>query len=441
MLKSARKSLIGGMLILMLSLSGMLTIAQDAQRCGTDNGKGCAPDSERVDLTAPSFSNPTSITNPLFPISTLDRVLFHGTIDRLPFRTETTLLPDTKIIEWNGQQIEVLTSQYMAFLDGRVQEVALDWYAQADDGSVWYLGEDVFDYEDGVVISTAGTWLAGKDGPAAMIMPGNPQVGDVYRPENSPGFVFEEVTITSIDAMVHGPRGMVAGAIVTQELHMDGTREGKIFAPGYGEYFTGIRGDMEALALAVPTDALNAPLPAELDTLLSGALAIFSTAEAEDWTTASATIDTMMTAWHTYRASDVPAMLDARMSWALIELVAAIDAHQPLESRQAAINVARASLDLQLRYRPIVEIDFALFDLWAAQILVDAAFDDIGGVTSDVTTLEWVWDRIVHTLDSANAALIVAQLDSLRVAVDAEDIAAAREAAARLRDILAALNP
>ena len=34
-----------------------------------------APESERVDLTAPPFSDPTNVTNPLFPISDLHSVL------------------------------------------------------------------------------------------------------------------------------------------------------------------------------------------------------------------------------------------------------------------------------------------------------------------------------------------------------------------------------
>jgi len=137
-----------------------------------ETGRGClpvAPDSERVDLARPSFSNPTRVTNPLHPTGRVQSILMLGRVDRLPFRTEVTLLPETKTIEWNGQQVETLVSQYVAFLDGRIHEVALDWYAQADDGSVWYFGEDVFNYEDGVVADTHGTWLAGKDGPAAMI--------------------------------------------------------------------------------------------------------------------------------------------------------------------------------------------------------------------------------------------------------------------------------
>ena len=122
-------------------------------------------------LAMPTFSDPTNITNPLFPVSQQESVLLLGHVDDQPFRTEVTLLPETRIIEWQGQQVEVAVSQYVAFLGGSINEVAYDLYAQADDGSVWYFGEDVFDFRDGAIVVTEGTWLAGKDGPAAMIMP------------------------------------------------------------------------------------------------------------------------------------------------------------------------------------------------------------------------------------------------------------------------------
>ena len=54
--------------------------------------------------------------------------------------------------------MRVLVSQYMAFLDGRLTETAIDLYAQADDGSVWYLGEDVYDYDPaGRIVTSEGT--------------------------------------------------------------------------------------------------------------------------------------------------------------------------------------------------------------------------------------------------------------------------------------------
>jgi hypothetical protein len=191
-----------------------------------------APDAKRVDLEVPSFSHPTKITNPLFPISELRSAVLAGHVEGKAFHTETTLLPVTRVIEWNDKRVETLVSQYTAFLGGRIEEVALDKYAQADDGSVWYFGEDVFDYRSGDIVSREGTWIAGAEHPPAMIMPAHPRVGDVYRSENAPGLVFEEVTVRKIGVTVTGPTGRVSGAMIGSELHSDGTREDKTFARG-----------------------------------------------------------------------------------------------------------------------------------------------------------------------------------------------------------------
>jgi hypothetical protein len=369
-----------------------------------------------------------------------------GNIDGHLFRAETTLLPDLKTIDLNGQRVKALTSQYAAYLDGRLHEVALDWYVQADDGSVWYLGEDVFNYEDGVIADTHGTWLAGKNGPAAMIMPGNPQVGDVYRPENSPGIVFEEVSVKAIGVTKDGPSGPVDDIIVTQELHMDGSTEVKLFAPGYGEFSTGADGNLEALAVAAPTDALTEPVPAQLETLFNGATNIFEAAAVEDWDAASARLQTMTTAWATYQAAgNVPELLDAQMSRALAALAGdvltpAVNQRNATGTRKAAIDVAMTSLDLQLRYRPPTQVDLARFDLWVKQLLVDAAGDEFGPVLGDVAVLEWTWDRFAHTLDGSAFSNLKNQLDELRGAADTEDLAVVAEAAGQLQEVLTALK-
>jgi hypothetical protein len=227
---------------------------------------------------------------------------------------------------------------------------------------------------------------------------------------------------------------------------MEGTHENKIFAPGYGEFLTGVGGDLEALALAVPTDALSDPLPAELETLFTSAVDIFDAAESEDWAAAADTLKVMTTTWAAYQAEgDVPELLDAQMSRALDALagdalVPAVNNHNVAGTQKAALEVAQASLDLQLRHRSPVEIDRARFGLWVQQLLVDAGGDEAGPVLGDVTVLEWIWERIAHTFDSAEAGEIEAQLDDLRVAADEEDLAAVADAAAQLRDLLAALN-
>jgi hypothetical protein len=400
-----------------------------------------APDTARVDTDTPTFSDPTSITNRLFPGSHQESVLLLGRVDGKPFRTEVTLLPETRIIEWRGQKVETLVSQYVAFLGGRIHEVAYDFYAQADDGSVWYFGEDVFNFADGKIVDTHGTWIAGKDGPAAMIMPADPAVGDVYRPENIPGFVFEEVTVKSADETVRGPLGAIDGGLVVEELHMDGATEAKTFAPGYGEFYTAGGGDVEALALAVPTDAAPGPTPAELETLSNGALGVFEAAGSDDWSEASTTLEDMARAWRSYKAHEVPKLIEPRMTRALGSLADAVDARASARTRQAAIDAAQLSLDLQLRYKPPAEVDMARFDLWLAQLALDAATSDASAVTGDFFTLDYIRDRIVNALDGPDATLINSRLEELQGAVGDADFAAAIEATDQLRGALARVAP
>ena len=400
-----------------------------------------APESERVDLTMPTFSDPTNVTNPLFPVSLQESVLMLGHVDGKPFRTEVTLLPETRIIEWEGQRVETLVSQYNAYLGGRIEEVAYDYYAQADDGSVWYFGEDVFDFRDGAIVVTEGTWLAGRDGPAAMIMPGDPQIGDVYRTENAPGFVFEEVTVRSVDEQLDGPMGPIDGGLLADELHSDGTTEQKIFAPGYGEFYTSGGGDVEALALAVPTDAISEPVPPDLTALSGGALDVFDTAGSGDWKAASASVRDMEAAWDTVRGGNVPRLIEPRMDEALRVLARTVRSRRATAARDAAIQAARSSFDLQLPYRSAAEIDLARMDLWAAQLLVDEAAGDAGGVGADAFALDYVRDRIRAAVDARDLTRINTELGTIQVAVVDEDLALAAAAAERLRRTLAELQP
>jgi hypothetical protein len=402
-----------------------------------------APDSQRVDLVAPPFSDPTEVTNPLFPISDLHSAVLNGRIDGKPFHTETTLLPYTRAVEWPpGHQVETLVSQYAAFLDGRIQEVALDYYGQADDGSVWYFGEDVADYNpQGFIAFTTDSWLAGKDGPPAMIMPGDPKLGDAFRTENIPGVVFEEVTVKTLDKTVPGPPGPVQGAMVGQELHDDGMKSDKVFAPGYGEFFTRDQDGVEAMALAVPTDALQAPPPPELKTLSRVADRAFDAVQSKDWTRAMASLHSASAAWRDYeRADQAPPRLKPPMIRALDALSSAAAAGDQARASTAAIDIAQAELDLELQYQSPAEIDLARFEQWTRQLIVDAETGDLGAVRGDLVTLEWTRDRFADTVDGRDRTQIDTDLLALQDGVDSQDFAALSSEAASLQDTLAGLS-
>jgi len=439
---SPRRTIVSIVTGAMLATLAVAPGASAGSECGTFDGQGCAPASKRVDLDEPTFTNPTDITNPLFPISELHSALLLGHVDGKPFRTETTLLPTTQVIEWRGQRVEVLLSQYMAYLDGRLEEVAIDRYAQADDGSVWYFGEDVFDYADGTVVATEGTWLAGRDGPPAMIMPGDPKVGDTYRPENAPGIVFEEVTVKKVDTTVDGPLGPVDGAVTVDELHVDGSHETKLFAPGYGEFRTAGGGDLEAIALAVPTDALGGLPPAELTAMSSGSVATLESARVDDFESARATLKRVRSAWKTLQNDEPPPKpVAANVDRSLGALERAVASKKLANVGQPALDLAQSALDLELRHREPAEIDAGRLELWTQQLRVDADADDQAAVASDVEVLEWIRDRLTGALDTGALAEINARLRDLRVATDAENLPAAADHAARLGARLRTLLP
>jgi hypothetical protein len=380
------------------------------------------------------------VTNPLFPISDLDSAILNGHVDGKVFHTETTLLPYTKIIEWTpGQCVRVLLSQYMAFLGGRLQETAIDLYAQADDGSVWYLGETVSDYAaGGLILTTEGTWQAGIDGPFAMIMPSDPQVGDVNRAENIPGNSFEEVQVTKVDQTFDGPSGPVSGGIVARETHQDAPPSDKLFAPGYGEFLSVDGPDIEAMALASPTDSLPGGVPSKLATISRGADRIFAShlATPLQWARAETIAQRMLDAWVAFRAGDVPPRLVKPTRVALRNLIAEVASRYRSKTYSASIDAAYASNDLQLRYRPVPEIDTMRFELWVRRALVDATDGSLGGVRSDVVTLEWIRDRIAQTFDPVTRTLIDTLVGELGAAVADDDLATAAHTARDLREVV-----
>jgi hypothetical protein len=420
---------------------GSTTVPQPT--CGELSAAGLAklplaPSSSRVDLGSPPFSHSTRIDNPLFPISELHSAILNGVVDGQTFKVETTLLPKTRLIGWGeGRCVETLASQYVAYLDDRLEEVAIDHYAQADDGSVWYLGEDVFNYEDGVVADRLGTWIAGRDGPGAMIMPAAPKVRDAYRPENIPGFVFEEVTVNMVDKTVAGPRGPVRGAIEIRELHADGAFESKDFAPGYGEFFTASGGDVEALALAVPTDALEGGVPSKLAAVSAGADAVYEAAGRGQWAKASRAAASAAAGWAEYRRSgDVPRRLQGPTAAVVERLTAATSARDRRKAQHAAVDTVQSALDLRLQYVSPTGIDRGRFDAWLRQLLVDASADSVAGAAGDVSALEWVRDRFAHTLSPEERTRLDTLLVELREAVRDEDLKAASELAVELRELV-----
>ena len=124
-----------------------------------------------------------------------------------------------------------------AYLDGEVIEDTLDYYAFDRFGNAWYFGENSLEYEEGLVVSTHGSWIAGEDGAKpGIIMLASPQPGDVYRQEFALGEAEDAGEVLSLFESITVPYGSFTDCLQTEDftpLEPDAL-EYKFYAEGIG---------------------------------------------------------------------------------------------------------------------------------------------------------------------------------------------------------------
>ena len=148
-----------------------------------------------------------------------------------------TVLKRTKRFVVNGQTVDAVVVKDNAYQGRMLVEIAYDYFAQSDDGTVYYFGEDVDNYKKGKVDNHKGTWLLGKhtDVPG-VAMPANPKLGDQYRFEDVPGITAESNRVEEVGMRAEVGRRTLTGVIRIQEfIQPEGEIEYKLYAPGVGK--------------------------------------------------------------------------------------------------------------------------------------------------------------------------------------------------------------
>ena len=116
-------------------------------------------------------------------------------------------------------------------------EDTLAWYAQDEDGNVWYFGEDSKEIQGGVVVSTEDSWEAGLNGAKPGIaMKGTPKVGDTYRQQFAEGKAEDMDRVLSLNESVEVPAGSFGNCLKTLEWSPLDPEviEHKFYAPAIG---------------------------------------------------------------------------------------------------------------------------------------------------------------------------------------------------------------
>jgi len=193
----------------------------------------------------------TTIDNPYWPMKPLTRWTFHEVDEQGEVTVDTVIVTEATKPMANGVTARVVRDT--ARIHGHVVEDTFDWYAQAKDGTVWYLGEDTAEFEDGKITSRAGSWEAGKDGARAGIMvPARPRKGMRYREEYSKGNAEDNGEVLSLDEMADVPAGHYDGMVLIKDTSTLETRslEYKLYAKGAGPVLAlGVSGDVDRESL------------------------------------------------------------------------------------------------------------------------------------------------------------------------------------------------
>jgi len=125
--------------------------------------------------------------------------------------------------------------------NGKVLEDTKDLYAQSSDGTVWYLGEETAEFENGKLASREGSFEAGVDGAeAGVIMPGRPKVGMSYRQEYYKGKAEDRGKILAFGKTAKVPAGSYNNLLQTADTNPlePNVLEQKYYAKGVGLVLT-----------------------------------------------------------------------------------------------------------------------------------------------------------------------------------------------------------
>lgn len=184
-----------------------------------------------VDIDAGDLSS--SVTNAFFPVKPGAKWVYESKAGDVTERIEITVEAGEKDV-WGAKASIVRDTVH---LGEELIEDTWDWYAQDDNGHVWYLGEDTTEYKGGEPVCKCGAWEAGvKAALPGVIMPNEPVVGHVYRQEFAAGEAEDYAEIVSIKASVTVPAGKFENCVKTRDRSaLDKTADAfKYYCPGVG---------------------------------------------------------------------------------------------------------------------------------------------------------------------------------------------------------------
>jgi hypothetical protein len=201
-----------------------------AAACGVKGYENLAS-TRACDPDATTFT--VEIDNPFFPLPEGQQVVLEGEEGGQHLLVRVTALDEVETVA--GVRTRVI-EEYEA-KDGRVVEVSRNFFAQAQDGTVCYFGEDVDIYDGaGNVTSHSGSWRAGVDANRpGIFMPRSLKVGLAFQQEIAPGIAEDQAQVIAVGDRTKVPAGTFEDTATLRDgSPLDGSTGDKVYARGIG---------------------------------------------------------------------------------------------------------------------------------------------------------------------------------------------------------------
>jgi hypothetical protein len=199
--------------------------------CGGFQGYENLSGTESCDPRAGGFS--LDIDNEFFPLPVEHQVVLEGEEGGAHLLVRITVLDEVETVAG----IETRVIEEYESKDGQVVEVSRNFFAQAQDGTVCYFGEEV-DMFDGAgnVASHSGSWRAGvDDNRPGIFMPPDLEVGQAFQQEIAPGIAEDQSKVIALGERTEVPAGIFEGTATLRDgSPLDGGTGEKVYARGIG---------------------------------------------------------------------------------------------------------------------------------------------------------------------------------------------------------------
>lgn len=161
-----------------------------------------------------NFHNSLNIDNKYFPLKPVTTFIYKGTKEGEP--TRNTFQVTSKVKEIAGVSTREIRDNL--YTKGVLTESTQDWFAQDNDGNVWYFGEFTTDFTN-KENPNEGSWQAGvKGAKPGVIMEAQPHVGDTYNQEVAKGVAEDMAKVLSLNEKLCVPYGCFTHVLKTKEF-------------------------------------------------------------------------------------------------------------------------------------------------------------------------------------------------------------------------------